>query len=143
MAGYTDLPYDEDVERKSEFLRDFVRYRYAAAWKCEHDGIAVDRHTTQDLRKAPPGVLSVVKEHGRANFALPRVHRLRMSTEKRHDTPNLEQNQEERRKAVIDEVSRENAHADRDTEAGAPMAPHQNREPREQHRGGPLPNHKR
>jgi hypothetical protein len=117
--------------------------RHSAARKCEHDGIVFDRHATENFGKAPPGVLPVAKEHGRANFALPRVHRLRMSTEKRHDTPNVEQNQEERRRAVIDEVSRENTHADRDTEAGAPMAPHQNREPREQHRGGPLPNQKR
>jgi len=66
-----------------------------------------------------------------------------MNSEKRHNAPNLEQNQEEQRKAVIEEISRDSTHADRDTEAGAPMAPQQNREPSEQHRGGPLPNQKR
>lgn len=59
-----------------------------------------------------------------------------MSTEKRQNSPEAERDRQERRKAVIDEV-------DRDTELGAPMAPQQNREPSEQHRGGPLPNQKK
>jgi hypothetical protein len=32
---------------------------------------------------------------------------------------------------------------DHGTESGAPLAPHHNRTPAEQHRGGPLPNQKK
>jgi hypothetical protein len=38
---------------------------------------------------------------------------------------------------------RERQQAERDTERNAPMAPRQNRPPSEEHRGGPLPNHKK
>lgn len=67
-----------------------------------------------------------------------------MEREKReHDAPNLEQSQQEQRKAIVDEVSEEKLHADRNTETGAPLAPSQNRTPAQEHRGGPLPNMKK
>jgi hypothetical protein len=37
----------------------------------------------------------------------------------------------------------ERGQVDRDRERDSQMAPEQNRQPREQHRGGPLPNHKK
>ncbi len=46
-------------------------------------------------------------------------------------------------KEQAQEVQRELREADRNVEHGAPMAPHQNRPPAEQHRGGPLPNQKK
>jgi hypothetical protein len=59
------------------------------------------------------------------------------------DRPNLEENEQERRKAVIEEISAELTHEDHGTEAGAPLARTQNRTPAEEHRGGPLPNLKK
>jgi hypothetical protein len=41
----------------------------------------------------------------------------------------------EERIATYEALHEESGH-----ERGAPMAPHQNRDPAEQHRGGPLPN---
>jgi hypothetical protein len=38
---------------------------------------------------------------------------------------------------------RERLQDERGTERNAPMAPHQNRPPEQQHRGGPLPNQKK
>ncbi|HKU67434.1 MAG TPA: hypothetical protein VJP85_06655 [Candidatus Baltobacteraceae bacterium] len=38
---------------------------------------------------------------------------------------------------------RERLQDEKGTEREAPMAPHQNRPPSEQHRGGPLPNQKK
>ena len=59
------------------------------------------------------------------------------------DEPNLEENQENQRKAIVDEISAESTRADRGSEAGAPLARTQNRTPAEEHRGGPLPNMKK
>ncbi|HZO93155.1 MAG TPA: hypothetical protein VFB22_05255 [Candidatus Baltobacteraceae bacterium] len=51
---------------------------------------------------------------------------------RRHESP-----QEEHRRAV------EALENDRGAEHGAPLAPHQNRTPGEEHRGGPLPYQKK
>jgi uncharacterized protein (DUF2267 family) len=58
-------------------------------------------------------------------------------------TPSIAEQTAERHQRLVAEerVSKQGAlHAEAGHERGAPMAPHQNRAPGEQHRGGPLPN---
>jgi uncharacterized protein (DUF2267 family) len=58
-------------------------------------------------------------------------------------SPTIAEETEERRERIITEErisTYEALRAERGTERDAPLAPHQNRTPGEQHRGGPLPN---
>ena len=60
--------------------------------------------------------------------------------------PSIAEETAERRAQLANEeevATYQALHEERGTERGAPMAPHQNRPPGEQHRGGPLPNIKK
>jgi hypothetical protein len=71
MSGHPDLPHDENVERRTERLRDLEGDGDAAARQREHDDIGAAAICVQLRRQVEAGVTAIVEHSRRGAIAGP------------------------------------------------------------------------
>jgi hypothetical protein len=132
-AGRADFPYDENVERRAQYTRDFITDRHPAAGK-RQDACIASGVRGKPRRQSPARIAAVFEDHWLSVSPAGGPGK-QASMNDRSDKKELTEDDPRSREQRI--------HKDRDNEQGAPMAPSQNRPPAEQHRSGPLPNQKK